>query len=111
MNARVCVAVTLIISAVCIAGDYFLKVASKANSPFRTRAFLYGTVIFGATSIGWVVVLRHLKLAAVGTTYGVSTVLFMALLGWLVFGESLRWHELFGVTLGLASIVLLWRFA
>jgi drug/metabolite transporter (DMT)-like permease len=111
MNARLSIVVTLVISAVCIVGDYYLKLASKSPTPFRTPQFFIGTAVFAATSIGWVVVVQHLKLGSIGVTYGVSTVLFMALLGWLAFGETLRWYESVGMLLGIVSIVLLTRFA
>ena len=111
MNQNLCVLLTLLISAICIVGDFFLKLASNSSRPFWTWQFFVGTAIFAATSIGWVIVLPYLKLGAVGVVYGVSTVLFMALLGWLSFGESLRWSEVLGITLGITSIVLLARFA
>jgi len=111
MNQNHCVLLTLVISVVCIVGDYFLKLASNSSRPFWTWQFFVGTAIFAATSIGWVIVLPYLKLGAVGVVYGVSTVLFMALLGWLSFGESLRWQEAVGIVFGVASIVLLARFA
>lgn len=91
-------------------GDYFLKIASRAPFPFRTAEFAIGAVIFGASAIGWVLILPHLKLTAVGVIYGVSTVLFMALLGLFVFDETLTAREWAGLVLGVASIVLLARF-
>ena len=101
----------LAISGVCIVGDYFLKRASQSATPFRTLDFAIGTLVFAATAIGWVLLLPRMKLGVVGVVYGVSTVLFMALLGSLVFGESLRPREMLGMALGIASMVLLARFA
>lgn len=111
MTPTQCVAVTLLISLVCIVGDYFLKKASQTEHPFQTYKFAVGTVVFALSAVGWVIVLPYMKLGAIGVVYGVSTVLFMALLGWLVFGERLRWQEGVGVVLGVTSIVLLARFA
>lgn len=96
---------------VCLVGDYFLKRASLLSQPFRSIEFFVGIVIFAATAAGWVIVLRVLKLGTIGVIYGVATVLFMTLLGWLGFGESLRWHEWAGIILGIISILLLTRFA
>jgi drug/metabolite transporter (DMT)-like permease len=111
MTPSECVALTLLISVVCIVGDYFLKKASQADRPFQTYQFVIGTAVFAFTAVGWVVVLPYMKLGAVGVVYGVSTVLLTALLGGLAFGERLRWQEGLGVALGVASIVLLARFA
>ena len=111
MKALPPIVLTMVISGVCIIGDYYLKRASQTAAPFRTMAFAIGVLIFASTAIGWVLIFPHMKLGVVGVVYGVSTVLFMALLGRLVFGESLRPQELFGMGLGIASIVLLARFA
>ena len=105
------VLVTLGISLACLAGDYYLKRASQLAQPFRSIEFVLGIVIFAATAAGWVIVLRVLKLGTIGVIYGVATVIFMTLLGWLGFGESLRWHEWAGIILGIISILLLTRFA
>ena len=111
MSTAHCVLVTLAMSAVCIAGDYYLKLASQTARPFLSLNFLLGTIIFSLTSVGWVVVLPSMKLATVGVTYGVSTILFMTMLGCFVFGETLTWVEWLGISLGVASIFLLCRFA
>ena len=111
MTQSKCIFITLLISSFCLLGDYFLKRASQSPFPFRTGEFALGTMIFAVTAIGWVIVLPKLKLGVVGVIYGVSTVLFMALLGWLVFGERLHWHEGLGLVLGVVSIALLSRFA
>ena len=103
--------VTFAISALSLVGDYFLKRASQSVQPFYSFEFLVGLVIFASTAAGWVVVLRVIKLGVVGVIYGVSTVLFMALLGRLAFGESLRPQEVLGLCLGIASIMLLARFS
>jgi hypothetical protein len=86
MNARQltpnqCAMITLAVSLVCIVGDYYLKRASQAPRPFSTWEFFAGTIIFGLSGVGWVIVLPSMKMASVGTVYGVSTVLFMAVLG------------------------------
>lgn len=111
MTPRNCILITLGISVFCIVGDYFLKRASTLPHPFSRFEFAVGTAIFAATSVGWVLVLPHMKLGIIGTVYGVSTVLFMALLGYVSFGESLYWFECVGILLGVASIILLARLA
>ena len=90
----------------------------SVSSAFRWVAWSFGsfdewltTQMSASTAAGWVVVLRVIKLGVVGVIYGVSTVLFMALLGRLAFGESLRPQEVLGLCLGIASIMLLARFS
>jgi multidrug transporter EmrE-like cation transporter len=55
--------------------------------------------------------MRHLKLATIGAVYSVSMVMLMALLGLLVFRETLNRTEVVGILCALVSIALLARFA
>ncbi len=100
---------TLGVSLFCLLGDYLLKRASQMPAPFRTPEFVVGAMIFALVSAGWVLVFPQLKMAAVGMMYGVSTVVFTALLGWLAFGEALGLREILGLVLGLAGMLLLAR--
>ena len=94
-----------------VLGDYFLKVASLAEKPFRTAAFYIGFAVYGSTAFGWLFALRHLKLATISAIYSVSIVLLLTGLGLLVFNERLRPTEVLGIALALASLVLLVRFS
>jgi small multidrug resistance pump len=94
-----------------VLGDYFLKVASLADRPFRTAAFYIGFAVYGSTAFGWLFAMRHLKLATISAIYSVSIVLLLTGLGVLVFNERLRPTEVLGIALALASLVLLVRFS
>lgn len=94
-----------------VLGDYFLKVASLADRPFRTAAFYIGFAVYGSTAFGWLFAMRHLKLATISAVYSVSIVLLLTGLGVVVFNERLRPTEVLGIALALASLVLLVRFS
>ena len=111
MEAKVCIVLTLLMSAACLVGDYCLKRASLLPRPLQSIHFFSGTAVYALSGVVWVFVLPRLKLGAVGLVYGGSTVLFTAILGWLAFGEKLQWHEVSGLALGIVSIVLLARFS
>jgi multidrug transporter EmrE-like cation transporter len=112
MNMKVvAVAVTLAFSVVGVVGDYFLKLASAADSPLRSRWFYVGFCVYASTAFGWVFVMRHLKLGTIGVLYSVSMVLLLALVGARWFGERLTYAELAGIVLAVAALVLLGRFA
>jgi len=96
---------------VSVAGDYLIKRASNRESPFTTWWFVAGFVVYSSTAFGWIYVMRHLKFATIGVVYAVATVLLLTLVGVLFLNESLRWQEVIGIGLALASIVLLGRFA
>ena len=105
------VLLTIGFSLVGVAGDYFLKLASGAESPLTTRWFLIGFAVYASTAFGWVFVMQHLKLATVGVVYSVSMIVFLTTIGTLVFGESLSKREIVGVGLAILSVYLLIRFA
>jgi multidrug transporter EmrE-like cation transporter len=112
MNVKVvAVAVTLAFSVVGVVGDCFLKLASAADNPLRSRWFYVGFCVYASTAFGWVFVMRHLKLGTIGVLYSVSMVLLLALMGALWFGERLSYAELAGILLAVAALVLLGRFA
>lgn len=98
------------IAAVSVLGDYFLKMASQQTSAVYNRWFLAGFVIYALCSFGWVFAMCHMKLAAIGVVYSLSTVLFLSALGVVVFGESLNRHEVAGIVFAVLSILLLARF-
>src|SRR5215510_15091285 len=97
-------------SAVGILGDYFLKRASEAQQPLTTHSFLIGFVLYASTAIAWTFVMRHLTLATIGVIYSMCMILFLALMGVLVFNEPLQRSEMLGIILALAALVLLARF-
>jgi multidrug transporter EmrE-like cation transporter len=101
--------VAVVMSAVGIAGDYFLKRASQRDRPLPTPDFLVGLVLYGSTAFAWVFVMRHLKLATIGVIYSISMVLLLAAMGVLFFGESLSRTELAGIALAVLALILLAR--
>ena len=103
--------VTIAFSVIGVLGDYFLKLASAREQPLRTGWFYLGFVLYASTAFGWVFVMKHLKLATISAVYSVSMVLLMTLLGVTVFRESLNGYEVAGLLMGIASLILLTRFA
>lgn len=100
----------IFLSLIGVIGDYLLKLASTELRPFSSPTFLIGFIVYSSTAFGWVLVMRHLKLASIGAIYGVSTAIFLLVAGNLV-GEKLTLGEMVGVFLALLSIILLRRFA
>ena len=107
----VAVLVTVAFSIIGVVGDYFLKLASKEDSFYKSIWFYVGFVLYGSTALGWVFVMKHLKLATISVLYSVSMVLLLTAVGVVLFRESLNYYELAGIVLAVASLVLLVRFA
>lgn len=104
---KIAVLVTILLSAVGVLADYFLKLASDQAQSIQTRNFVLGFVIYSSTAFGWVFVMKHIKLASIGVVYSVSTALLLTALGVLVFKEALKWQEYVGVAMAVGSILLL----
>jgi drug/metabolite transporter (DMT)-like permease len=107
----IAVLVTVAFSVIGVVGDYFLKLASAREQPLRTGWFYLGFALYASTAFGWVFVMRHLKLGAIGVLYSISMVLLLTAIGVVLFRESLNYLEVIGIVLAVASLVLLMRFA
>jgi multidrug transporter EmrE-like cation transporter len=105
------VLITVAFSAVGVVGDYFLKLASGEKQFLKSIWFYVGFVVYGSTAVGWVYVMKHLKLATIGVVYSVSMILLLTALGVVVFRESLSYYEIAGLVMAIGSLVLLIRFA
>ena len=105
------VLITIAFSAVGVGGDYFLKRASEEEQFLKSAWFYIGFVIYGSTAIGWVYVMRHLKLATISAVYSVSMILLLTAMGFLVFKQSINYYEIAGLAMAIGSLVLLMRFA
>ena len=68
---------TVVLAAVAAVGDYFLKVASQEHRTFRNWWFVAGCLTYAVSAFGWVLVMKHVKLANIGAVYSVSTVLLL----------------------------------
>lgn len=98
------------LTAAAVLGDYFLKLASAEEDAIWNRWFLLGLSVLSATTFGWVFIMRHMKLAAIGVVYSITMLLLLALVGVLCFEERLNVAELTGIALAIAALVLLVRF-
>lgn len=102
---------TVGLSVLAVLGDYFLKLAGTQVSPFKSKWFLIGLLLYALSAFGAVYVLKHIKLATVGVVYCVSLILMLTVMGVVFFKESLNGMEVIGIVLALASLLLLGRYA
>lgn len=111
MNKLLAVLVTIAFSVVGVAGDYFLKLASRQEHSFRTPWFYVGFGVYATTAFGWLFVMKHLKLATISVVYSMSMIVLLTAVGVVFFRESLGAGEIIGLVMALAAMVLLVRFA
>ena len=107
----VAVLVVALLSLMGVVGDFFLKLASEQEQAIWNRWFPLGAVIYACTAFGWVVAMRHMKLATIGVVYSLCMILLLAALGTIVFKERLNAAEAAGIAMAVGSLVLLSRFA
>jgi small multidrug resistance pump len=105
------VVVTIAFSVVGVVGDYLLKLASEQPNPIKSRWFYIGFAVYASTAFGWVFVMRHMKLAAIGVVYSVTMILLLTAVGAVIFREPLNRYEVAGLLMAISSLVLLVRFA
>ena len=105
------VLVTIAFSAVGVVGDYFLKRASASEHSLKTTWFYVGFAVYASTALGWVFVMKHLKLATISVVYSISMILLLTVVGVVFFRESLNYYEVAGLAMAIASLLLLIRFA
>jgi drug/metabolite transporter (DMT)-like permease len=97
------------ISCLGVAADAVLKLASSEQSLLRSKWLLCGLSLSCVFAIGWVFLMREMKLATAGIAYGVISALLLCVIGVLCFGEKLSRSELAGIAAGAVAIVLLGR--
>jgi multidrug transporter EmrE-like cation transporter len=102
--------VTVSLSLLSVGADYLLKRASELPQPFRSPQFVAAALIYAGSTVGWVYVLRHIKLASVGAVYSVIIVILLAIMGVTIFRETLTTTEWVGIGCAVLALVLLGRF-
>ncbi len=107
-HAFILIGVLAVVTAV---ADCFLKMASQQHCTFQNWWFVAGCLTYAFTAFGWVLAMKHIKLADIGVVYSLSTVLLLAALGVFAFGETLNRYEIGGIVLAILSLVCLSRLA
>ena len=88
-------------------GDYLIKIASQDPSGMTSWQFFAGAICYGGPTVCWFFLMKELSLAEIGAFYTSATVLILAFLGYAIFGEPFGKRELAGVTLAIASVVVM----
>lgn len=107
----IAILITLAFSLIGVLGDYFLKLASEREDSLSSKWFYVGFALYSSTAFGWVIVMKHLKLATISVLYSVSMMLLLTAVGVVFFKESLSYYEIAGLVMAIASLVLMMRFA
>lgn len=95
------------IVALTLAGDWCIKVASGDDQGIFHPIFAIGAVLYALPAIGWLFLMRSHSLAAIGVYYSAAVLILLAVMGHFVFREAFGLREAVGVSLAIASVVVM----
>lgn len=95
------------ITGLTLIGDFFIKSASERPDGLISPSFFMGLCLYALPAIGWFFLMRSHSLAAIGVLYSASTILLLAVLGYFVFKESFGLREIIGLSLAIASVMVM----
>ena len=98
-------------TAIVIAGDYAIKLAVERGHTLASPVFLAGCGLYALSAVGWFLAMRHISLAQTGVAFSIFSLLALAGLGVVAFGERLAAREILGVILAVCSMLLMARVA
>lgn len=90
-----------------VVADYALKHASLTASPYGSRWFVIGTLLYAATAVTWIALMKTHDLAQIAVLYSAATIIGLTLLGIFSFGETLTTKQVVGLSAALLSVVLM----
>lgn len=90
-----------------VGGDTLLRLAGAGAKFIDWKFFILGLLVYASTAIGWFFVLKYIKFSTVGVYYSLASLLFLVIIGHFYFKETLSAREIFGMVLGVVSIILL----
>lgn len=102
---------TLITALIVIIGDTAIKYAADGNQPMWSGLVLLGCILYAVSALFWFFAMQHVTLVQAGVAYSMITLLALALIGALWFGEALYFREYAGLACALLAMVLLSRVA
>lgn len=98
------------LSIVTVVGDIFIKEASLQKNFSGWKYLAIGAAIWAATALGWFYLMRREELSILGALYSITIVMSLFLLGAFFYKEHITQLEIVGLALGIASIIILFRF-
>ncbi len=109
MPKMIAILIAISLSTITVISDAFVKKASLQHSVWN-HWLVIGAVIYAATAIGWVYVMKSVKLSTLGVIYGITCITLLTAISVLVFHEKITALEIVGIFMGIGSIILLARF-
>lgn len=106
MSLFISLLLLVVVASMNVGGDYLIKVSVSHRAGMLSLFFLSGAALYGISAIGWFYMMRSHSLTWIAVSYSSATLIMLALLGVVVFGETLRFRDILAVAMGLSAIVL-----
>ncbi|GFE51404.1 hypothetical protein So717_31570 [Roseobacter cerasinus] len=94
-----------------ILGDFAIKTAADAGHAITSAYVAIGVMLYAVSALFWFYAMQHVTLAQAGVAYSMLTLVALALIGAVWFGESLQAREYAGLGCALLSMLLMSRLA
>lgn len=102
---------TLLTATIVIIGDTALKYAADGEKPMLSGLVILGCGLYAVSAVFWFFAMQHVSLVQAGVAYSMITLLALALIGAVWFGETLHAREYAGLACAMLAMVLLSRVA
>ncbi|WP_299609527.1 EamA family transporter [uncultured Tateyamaria sp.] len=102
---------TFVTAMIVVVGDYAIKLAADGNQPMWSWPVILGVVLYGTSALFWFYAMQHVTLAQAGVAYSMLTLIALAIIGAVYFGETLHAREYAGLGCALLSMILMSRLA
>jgi len=106
-KAQTAIALVLALSCIGVLADAVLKLASAQRNVMLSKWLFVGVLLSCSFAVGWVFLMRVMKLATAGVIYGVTSAVLLCLIGIVFFDEKLSGIELVGIATATLAIILL----
>jgi drug/metabolite transporter (DMT)-like permease len=106
-KAQMAIVLVIALSCVGVVADAVLKLASSQREVILSKWLFVGVALSCVFAIGWVFLMRVMKLATAGVIYGVTSAVLLCLIGVIFFGEKLSPLECAGVATATLAIIML----
>lgn len=101
----------LLCALVVIVADAVIKLAADSDHSVWSGLVFGGSVLYAMAAVLWFYAMQHVSLVQAGVAYSMLSLIALAIVGVLFFGETLHTREYLGLGLAVASMALLSRFA
>ncbi len=92
-----------------ILADFAIKVAADANQPVWSGLVVVACGLYAVSALFWFFAVQHVTLVQAGVAYSMLTLLALAVIGAIWFGEALHAREYAGLACALVAMVLMSR--